>query len=154
MSRHAKTTELLQHAGAVLNEWHPMTVRQVYYRLVSRQVVENNRGAYQKVSDVLVTARKEGAIPWEWIEDRTRRPRAVSMWDNLSDFATTASLAYRRNVWTTQPGYIECWLEKDALSGIFMDALNPYGVTLRVVGDTTDGQASTTPPNHTAPAPA
>lgn len=141
MSRHAKTEALLEQARAVLTEHSPMTVRQVYYQLVSRQVVENNRGAYQKVSEVLVTARREGAIPWEWIEDRTRQPHTVLMWDGLSDFAETARQAYRRDVWETQPRYVECWLEKDALSGIFMDVLNPYGVTLRV-GRGYDGWAS------------
>jgi hypothetical protein len=63
------------------------------------------------------------------------------MWDNLADFAHTAQAAYRRNVWVTQPTYLEVWLEKDALSGIFEDALSPYGVTLNV-GRGYDGWAS------------
>ena len=54
------------------------------------------------------------------------------MWADLSAFAETARRAYRRNVWPTQSQYVECWLEKDALSGIFQDALRPYGVTLNV----------------------
>lgn len=123
---------MLEEARAVLAENHPMTVRQVYYQLVSRQVIENNRGQYQAVSNLLVDARKDGAIPWEWIEDRLRRPRAVPMWDDLSDFAETARKAYRRDVWATQPAYLEVWLEKDALSGIFEDVLGGYGVTLNV----------------------
>src|SRR5437879_10188225 len=40
--------------------------------------------------------------------------------------------SYRRDVWPTQPVYLEVWLEKDALSGIFEDVLKPYGVTLNV----------------------
>jgi hypothetical protein len=58
-------------------------------------------------------------IPWDWIEDRLRQPRAVSMWADLTDFAETARRAYRRDVWPSQSRYVECWLEKDALSGIF-----------------------------------
>jgi hypothetical protein len=54
------------------------------------------------------------------------------MWNGLADFADTVRRAYRRDVWATQPGYVECWLEKDALSGIFQDALCPYGITLNV----------------------
>ncbi|MBA3715168.1 MAG: hypothetical protein H0W76_22360 [Pyrinomonadaceae bacterium] len=54
------------------------------------------------------------------------------MWSDLSDFAKTAERAYRRDVWTTQPEYVEVWLEKDALSGIFEDVLSKYGVTLNV----------------------
>lgn len=132
MSKHAGTLALLDTAIAVLRETHPMTVRQVYYQLVSRQVIENNRSRYQAVSNLLVDARKDGTIPWEWIEDRLRRPRSVSMWDGLPDFADTAMASYRRDVWATQPGYLEVWLEKDALSGIFEDVLQPYGVTLNV----------------------
>jgi hypothetical protein len=109
-----------------------MTVRQVYYQLVSRQVVENTRCRYQSVSDALVAGRKEGRIPWDWIEDRIRRPRHVSMWNSPKDFLRDISSYYRRNVWNTQPKYLECWLEKDALSGIFERELESYGVTLNV----------------------
>jgi len=118
-----------------------MTVRQAYYQLVSRQVVENSRSRYQAVSDALVDARLEGVIPWEWIEDRLRRPRMVSMWDDLSDFAELARTAYRRDVWASQTLDIEVWLEKDALSGIFEDVLHEYGVTLNV-GRGYDGWSS------------
>jgi hypothetical protein len=54
------------------------------------------------------------------------------MWDDLVDFGETILPAYRRNVWADQACYIEVWLEKDALSGIFEDVLRPYGVTLNV----------------------
>jgi len=132
MSRHPKTQSLIEATHAILAEYHPMTLRQVYYQLVSGQVLENKESVYKGLSRTLVLARQEGAIPWDWIEDRTRRPRAVSMWDDLPDFADTVCRAYRRDVWATQPRRVECWLEKDALSGIFEEVLNPYGVTLRV----------------------
>lgn len=141
MARHAKTCELIETARSILEEHRPMTVRQVYYQLVSRQVIENTRSQYQSVSNALVAARQEGTIPWDWIEDRLRRPRHVSMWADLAAFAETARRAYRRNVWAEQSDYIECWLEKDALSGIFEDVLNWYGVTLNV-GRGYDGWSS------------
>ena len=109
-----------------------MTVRQVYYQLVSGLVIENTRSQYQAVSRALVDARKAGDIPWEWIEDRLRQPRMVRGWNDLADFSETVKGAYRRNVWATQPCYLEAWLEKDALSGIFDDIRYPYGVTLNV----------------------
>lgn len=132
MGKHAKTLKLIETAKEILAELHPMTVRQVYYQLVSRQVIKNNRGQYQAVSNALVNARREGVIPWEWIEDRLRRPHHVSMWSGLSEFAETCRRAYRRDVWDTQPDYLEVWLEKDALSGIFEEVLNPYGATFNV----------------------
>ncbi len=132
MSRHGKTQRIIDEARVVLAELHPMTVRQVYYQLVSRQVVENTRCRYQAVSKALVSARLEGEIPWAWIEDRLRRPRCVPMWDDATDFGRSVVPQYRRDVWASQPGYVEVWLEKDALSGVFEDVLEPYGVTLNV----------------------
>jgi hypothetical protein len=132
MSRHEKTRALINVAIEVLREHHPMTLRQVYYQLVSRQVVEKSRNSYQAVGRALVGARQDRAIPWDWIEDRLRKPRHVSMWDNLDNFVETALFSYRRNIWATQPRYFETWLEKDALSGIFEETLEPYGVTLNV----------------------
>jgi hypothetical protein len=141
MGRHAKTLQMLKVAAEVLAAGHPMTVRQVYYQLVSRQVIENTRTQYQAVTNMLVAARCDGTIPWAWIEDRIRRPRQVSMWSGLPDFAETVRCAYRRDTWASQPGYLEVWLEKDALSGIFEEALRPYGVTL-CVGRGYDGWIS------------
>ena len=132
MTRSQKTETLIAEAQMILMDQNPMTVRQVYYQLVSRQVIENTRGAYQAVSNALVQARKEGLIVWDWIEDRTRSPRHVSMWNDLADFLATVRQSYRRAVWQTQNVYLEAWLEKDALSGLFERVLDPYGVSLNV----------------------
>jgi Type IIB DNA topoisomerase len=48
MGKHAKTLRLLEVAYEVVAEQHPMTGRQVYYQLVSRQVIENNRGSIKR----------------------------------------------------------------------------------------------------------
>jgi hypothetical protein len=141
MSMHQKSKEMLEYAVKVLTAHNPMTVRQVYYQLVSGQVIENNRSQYQAVSKLLVEARKDGTVPWEWIEDRIRKPRTVSMWDNMSDFARCVERSYRGDVWATQDNYVECWLEKDALSGIVEDVVRPYGITLNV-GRGFDGWSS------------
>ena len=126
------TRELIEAARAELEQYRPMTLRQVYYRLVAGQVLENTLRRYKALGVALVKARQEGIIPWNWIEDRLRRPRHVSMWDDLADFAETAARAYRRDVWATQPDYLEVWLEKDALSGVFEQVLGRYGITLNV----------------------
>ena len=52
MGKHAKTLHLLEVAAAVLAEQHPMTVRQVYYQLVSRQVIENTRTSYANIMNL------------------------------------------------------------------------------------------------------
>lgn len=141
MGKHHRTVKLIELAAEILAETHPMTVRQVYYQLVSRQAIKNSRSAYGAVCTALRDARLDGTIPWEHIEDRLRRPRCVSMWDDLVDFGKAVRRSYRRDVWNTQPGVLEAWLEKDALSGIFEEVLEPYGVTLNV-GRGYDGWSS------------
>jgi hypothetical protein len=126
------TTVLRDTIVAVLAEMNPMTVRQVYYQLVARHLIENKRTQYQATCDLLVKMRLNATVPWAWIEDRNRRPRQVQMWDDLGDFLGAVRQSYRRDVWAEQSAYVEVWLEKDALSGIFEDALEPYGVTLNV----------------------
>lgn len=141
MAKHQKTLERQDTAYRALEENNPMTVRQVFYQLVSWQVIKNTQSMYNQVSTLLVEMRQTGLIPWEWIEDRTRAPRQVSMWNGLPDFAETAYNAYRRNVWDDQDTLIEVWLEKDALSGILSQITNEYRVTLNV-GRGYDGWSS------------
>jgi hypothetical protein len=146
MGRHAKTQRMIDEAHDILAAFHPMTVRQVYYQLVSRQVVENNRGQYQAVSDALVAARREGTIPWEWIEDRLRGLRGGldglnSVEAFLDHEVANFARGYSAAVWPTQPRYVEVWLEKDALSGIFEDVLDTYNIGLNV-GRGYDGWSS------------
>lgn len=142
MARHTKrarrTREEVDAIRAVafeeLQEGHPMTLRQVHYRIVGRgdTTYTNTRGDYNQLSKWLVRDRLDGLIPWAWIEDRLRKPRHVAMWEDLPGFVSAVRSSYRRDVWQDQPEYLEAWLEKDALSGIFSDVLRPYGVTLNV----------------------
>jgi hypothetical protein len=128
------TQEIIEAAQGVLSQYQPgrMTLRQVFYRLVSNQTIDNTQKAYLRLGRCLVTARKAGMVPWDWLEDRTRRPREVPAWPNVEAFLSTVKRSYRRDVWSSQPRQIEAWLEKDTLSGIFEDALREFQVTLNV----------------------
>src|SRR5262245_60086333 len=119
-------------AVQILAGHYPMTLRQLFYRLVSIQLIENKSQHYDTLSKAIVRARQDGTIPWEWIEDRLRRPRGLAMWPNLAAFGQDIVRDYHRDIWSTQPRYIEAWVEKDALSEIFEAELWEYGVTLNV----------------------
>jgi len=127
-----KTVKLIEEAYQVLQEYNPMTLRQCYYQLVSEHIIDNNINQYKRLSNALVKARQQELIPWRWIEDRSRQPKVVGMWEDLEDFLETVQVAYRKDIWDSQPNCLEVWLEKDALSGIFEDITRTYGVTLAV----------------------
>jgi hypothetical protein len=120
-----------------------MTLRQVHYRLVSRDDIihPNTVAAYDTLGGWLRDDRLKGVIPWEWMEDRLRQPHGWAMWDNPREFLHSVRWQYSRNVWQGQERYVEVWCEKDALSGIFIDVLGDYGVTLNV-GRGYDGWSS------------
>jgi hypothetical protein len=122
---------LAETARAILETTHPMTLRQIFYALVVGGHVVNTVSKYNALKKLLTQARYGRFIPFEWIIDPSRLPRRPAMWDDVRDFAAVAD-QYRASVWETQPEYFEVWLEKDALSRIFEDVLEPYGVTLNV----------------------
>ena len=53
-------------------DYRPLTVRQVYYQLVSKLVIKNSLPEYKKVSRILVKLRECDLIPWSAIHDTTR----------------------------------------------------------------------------------
>src|SRR5215208_1732225 len=122
---------------------HPMTLRQVHYRLVSRDdvVQPNTISAYNTLGGWLRDDRLAGDVPWEWMEDRLRVAKGWAMWDGPAQFLHSVRGRYSRNPWQDQSRYVEVWCEKDALSGIFSDALSRYRVTLNI-GRGYDGWSS------------
>lgn len=122
---------------------HPMTLRQVHYRLVSRDDVvhPNTISAYNTLGGWLRDDRLAGDVPWEWMEDRLRVAKGWQMWTDPAEFLGDVQSDYYRNPWQDQSHYVEVWCEKDALSGIFSDALSRYRVTLNI-GRGYDGWSS------------
>jgi hypothetical protein len=109
----------------------PMTVRQVFYQLVTRGVIEKTEEEYQgTVIRLLTEMRLEGEIPFNYIVDETRRVRVTQTFDNVADAVAHTAKFYRRSARAQSPDYIEIWLEKDALAGVLWDAVSEYDVPL------------------------
>jgi hypothetical protein len=77
---------------------------------------------------LLVIAREEGMIPWEWIVDPTRTIQRPPSWADPDDFVRTVSQSYRRDFWLHQPIRIEVWSEKSTVEGVLAPVLHQYGV--------------------------
>lgn len=117
-----------------LKEDAPMTVRQVFYRLVSSGVIDKTEGEYKStVCRLLAKMRREGEVPFSWIADNTRWMRKPRTYSSLENMLRTTAEAYRRAVWDNQDAYVEIWLEKDALAGVLMEETSAWDVPLMVV---------------------
>jgi len=105
----------------------PMTLRQLYYRFVALDLLENKESQYDYLGESIKEARIEGTIPWDWIEDRTRsadagdhekKSREKHFRDHLEYFKT-CDQRFNRPRWEGQDTYVEVWVEKEALAGVF-----------------------------------
>jgi hypothetical protein len=133
--RRTKTeVEVIREAiAAVLKADHPQTVRQVFYQLVTRSVIEKTEAQYQgTVIRLLGEMRLDGRIPWGWIIDESRRTRGTRTFDNIVDALEHTAKYYRRSVLRECDVYIEIWSEKEALAGIIYDVASEYDVPVVV----------------------
>lgn len=109
-----------------------LTLRQLYYQLVSRDVIPNSQKEYAKLSILLTKGRMAGIVDWKAIEDRGRLPRLPYYATDVPDALNDIYRQYRRNRQEGQPYYIEVWIEKDALSNIFSRTTEKYHIRLMV----------------------
>jgi hypothetical protein len=119
--------------SAVLKADRPQTVRQVFYQLVARGVIEKTEKEYQgTVIRLLSEMRLDGRIPWGWIVDESRRSRVTRTFDDIGDALQHTAEFYRRSALRDCDDYIEIWSEKEALAGIIYDAASDYDVPVIV----------------------
>ena len=109
-----------------------LTLRQLYYQLVTRNVIKNTEREYKRIGALLSDARLAGLIDWDAIEDRVRIPRVPTEFENLRDLVEAAVRSYRLPRWRDQEHYVELWVEKDALAGVLQPLAREFHVTLMV----------------------
>ncbi|NIA09555.1 MAG: hypothetical protein GWP10_07470 [Nitrospiraceae bacterium] len=106
-----------------LKEYWPLTLRQIYYQLVAKNLIGNTKSQYTMLSTLIKQMRLDGVLPWDVIEDRTRRVSGKRGFDNPVQFINQQVKGflkgYSRCLVQDQENYVEIWVEKDALSRIF-----------------------------------
>ena len=131
---HKESLHLLTQVQQVIDDYDfALTLRQIYYQLVAKQIIPNEQKYYIKLSRLCVDGRDQGLLPEEAFADRLRQVDKPSSWLDLSDFMETVRQAYRKNVWDNQSCYIEIWTEKDALRGVIAPVTHDQDVSLLVV---------------------
>lgn len=127
-----KSEALIDAANVIIydfmEEGYRLTLRQLYYQMVSQNIVENTQRAYSNLGRLINDARLAGRIDWSAIEDRTRELDEQSHWDSASEIMMTAAHEFRYDKWQTQWNRIEVWIEKDALTGVIEKLCRKYDV--------------------------
>lgn len=102
-----------------VRQGYVLTLRQLYYQFVSRDLIENSQKSYSRLGSLINNARLAGLIDWEAIEDRTRNLSRNSHWDDPSDIIHSAARSFGIDKWAYQKHRVEIWVEKEALAGVF-----------------------------------
>ena len=80
----------------------PVTLRGVFYRVVSAGAIEKTELAYRTISRELLKLRRAGVVDYADITDGTRDLAAWRTWDRLEDMLADAAASYRRALWNDQ----------------------------------------------------
>lgn len=131
-----RNQEKLKIATRIIDEYvqagYKLTLRQLYYQLVSKDIIPNIQSEYAKLSTLFVKARMGGMIDWEIIEDRIRIPYIPYWVDDINYAVEDTIRRYRLNRQEGQEMYIEVWVEKDALSSVLKPITSHYHIYLMV----------------------
>jgi hypothetical protein len=72
------------------------------------------------------------SIDPRWITDETREGEMVSVFRDSDHYIETIKRDYRRDLWQTQPNYVEVWSEKATVLASLRPVTYEWGVMLRV----------------------
>jgi hypothetical protein len=115
-----------------MDQGYTMTLRQLYYQFVSRDLCTNTQKSYSRLGDIVTKARMAGMLDWDGIEDRGRQPTIWSEYNSVSDALEEPLRGFRLPRLHNQPTYVELWVEKDALSGVLSRVAAEYHVPVMV----------------------
>ena len=144
---------LIQRVDSIVERYQgqglKLSLRQIYYVFVAKDYFPDDRrwswnGSrwvrdpegtknadpnYKWLGDLVSDGRLAGLIDWEAIEDRGRNLITINHWDSPADIVSACAKQYRRDTWAGQKYHVECWVEKEALEGIFEAACRPLDVS-------------------------
>lgn len=117
-----KSLELIGQANEVIGAYaqagYDLTLRQLYYQMVARDIIPNTERSYKNFGTLISDARMAGLVDWNRIVDRTRVTKSRPHWDHPSDVIESAYYSYNIDHWEGQSYRPRVWIEKDALTGV------------------------------------
>jgi hypothetical protein len=127
--------ELAQIDAAILEiaeAEEPVTVRGLFYRVMSRGLVPKSESGYLVVQRRTLRLRREGDLPYGWITDGSRLRLQPQTWSSTQAALENTAKMYRRNLWIDQDQHVEVWTEKDAIRGVVYPVTEEFDVPLMI----------------------
>ena len=136
----------IQKVIAELEDFWPVTVRQIHYRLLNypplthaskpESTYANNQSCYRALAELLTRARVAGRIPMHVIADETR---PVTVWDVCRDPQPFLRRefedlfrGYSRDLLQSQPCHIEIIAEKNTIAPVIEPVAMEYCIPMTI----------------------
>ncbi len=107
---------------------YAMTLRQLYYALISAGALPKVEAAYGRLKRVMRELREDGTVPWEWLVDHTRSVFQARTWDGLAGLLADSARLYRRDLMRSQPVAIQLWAESDSIGSVIARTADRYTI--------------------------
>jgi len=123
---------IIEYANSILAEYSRqgfrLTLRQLYYQFVARDILANSQANYNKLGNIMTSARDAGMVDWNNLQDRGRVVQSKSHWDGPSDIVETCINAFNLDLWEGQEYRVEVWVEKEALVEVVGSAADTWDI--------------------------
>lgn len=113
-----------------LEQGYKLSVRQLYYQLVARDLIPNTEQSYKRTASIINDGRLAGYIDWDAIEDRNRDIEMLTRWDSGASIIQACVRSYHMDMWVNQPARVFAIVEKAALAGVLERVCRKYDVPL------------------------
>lgn len=128
------TRELIDTMLSVVTDYmgqgFTLTVRQLYYQLVARAVIENTEKSYKRITGIVNDARLAGIMDWDAIEDRTRAFVRRQRWQSGEQILKAAADSFHMDMWGLQSERVFVIIEKEALVGVLEATCQKFDVPI------------------------
>lgn len=118
----AASLDTIDTANEILDAYsakgYTMTLRQLYYQFVSRDLVANTERSYKNLGNLVTKARDAGLISWTAIEDGGRGVTSYGFQEDPREAISDLPYMIAFDQWARQDYYIEVWVEKHALNQV------------------------------------
>lgn len=129
-----KSLNMVDRINAIIENYlaqgFHLTVRQLYYQLVARDIIPNTLQSYKSITGLVNDARMCGLIDWDAIEDRTREVWQRSRWASGENIIEACASQFHMDMWENQDTRVIVAVEKEALAGVMQKVCQDYDLPL------------------------
>lgn len=130
----AETLGLIRTMNEIIDDLQAqgfrLTVRQLYYQLVAKDIIANNLAEYKRIAGLINDAKLAGLIDWEAMEDRTREFVRRTRWSSGEHILKACIQSYHIDMWDNQSSRVFVVIEKEALVGILEPTCHAWDIPL------------------------